>query len=153
MIDIEKIKTLMAAAAETPWFASKAIPNHDDQITVSIGQYELPDNKDFHYEDTICDVWNSEYDAAACAELICTAVNFLPVFIQYVEDEKIRVEAAIAKGCADAENDEAREAYIAGFEQALYNAKAMTASDFFESWDRFGRPMTVEREREKKIET
>ena len=62
-----------------PWFKGPMILD-DNGIThtCSVGPYELDTpNKSHHYEDTICEVWDSEHDGIANARLIAAAPDLL----------------------------------------------------------------------------
>ena len=55
------------------WYAGKVQIGDFDIEFVTIGEFEA----DCHYENTICEVWGTEYDAEANAALIVLAVNEL----------------------------------------------------------------------------
>lgn len=65
-------------AEEGPWFAGRLCGDDEDHRVISVGPYSLDDrpNKDHHYEDTICEVWdngNLASDPMATARLIAAA--------------------------------------------------------------------------------
>ena len=70
-----RLQELSDTAAPSEWFATPPYENEFDCEFVGIGPYPLRENKTHHYEDTILEVWGTEYDAPSTAAFICELVN------------------------------------------------------------------------------
>lgn len=92
-----------------PWFAGRLVlADPDDEFgTISIGQQDISDrpNKDAHFEDTICEVWqnpNLAEDAEANARLIAAAPELLEALEDIVTSCTIIQPAHLSDAVANA---------------------------------------------------
>lgn len=76
---VKKFATIAKAGFGGGWFSSKEIKDDEDDhapSTFTIGPYALEKNKACHYEDTICEVWDGEYDGKKNADYIASVDPF-----------------------------------------------------------------------------